>query len=140
MAETGALDGAPVSGSFGAELGVLAAGSCGVTPDSNASSGSDRIAVLEGMLRSRPGDARLRFGLAVEYEKAGRGEDAVRELKVYLESTEDEGNAWGRLGAQLRGLGLSEEARAAYRRGIEQARRHGHPSMASDLEAALAEE
>ena len=92
------------------------------------------------MLQARPQDARLRFGLAVEYEKAGRVEDAVRELESYLEYTEDQGNAWGRLGALLRRLGRADDARAAYRKGIEQALKHGHPSMAAELEAALAED
>jgi E3 SUMO-protein ligase RanBP2 len=101
---------------------------------------SDRIAALERLLQARPEDARLRFGLAVEYEKAGRVDDAVRELRAYLDRTEDQGNAWGRLGALLRRLGRDEEARAAYRRGVEQALRHGHPSMAAELESALADD
>lgn len=99
--------------------------------------GSDRIAALEGMLRSRPDDARLRFGLALEYEKAGRREDAVRELRAYLGATEDQGNAWGRLGALLRELGRDAEAREAYLRGIDAAERHGHPTMADDFQAVL---
>jgi tetratricopeptide (TPR) repeat protein len=98
-----------------------------------------RIAALERLLVSRPDDARLRFGLALEYEKAGRAEDAVRALEGYLERAEDEGNAWGRLGSLLRSLGRDEEARAAYRRGIEQANKHGHPSMAAELETTLEE-
>jgi E3 SUMO-protein ligase RanBP2 len=98
-----------------------------------------RIEALERLLASRPDDARLRFGLALEYEKAGRAQDAVRALESYLAHAEDEGNAWGRLGALLRGLGRDEEARAAYRRGIEQAARHGHPSMAAELAASLNE-
>ena len=98
---------------------------------------TDRITALQGMIASRPADARLRFGLAVEYEKAGRIDDAVRELRVYLDQQEDQGNAWGRLGALLSGLGRGADARAAYRRGIEQAVKHGHPSMAAELESAL---
>ena len=99
----------------------------------------DRITTLERMLRFRPDDARVRFGLALEYERAGRTEEAVRELRAYLERSEDEGNAWGRLGSLLRRLGHEEEARAAYLRGIEQATAHGHPSMAAELRAALEE-
>ena len=97
----------------------------------------DRIAALESMVRSKPNDPRARFGLALEYEKAGRAEDAVRELRAYLDQAKDQGNAWGRLGALLARLGQSEEARAAYQRGIAQAQAHGHPSMAAELEAAL---
>ncbi len=100
---------------------------------------ADRITALQGMLASRPADARLRFGLAVEYEKAGRIEDAVRELRVYLDQQEDQGNAWGRLGALLSGLGRTHDARAAYGRGIEQALKHNHPSMAAELESAVAD-
>ncbi len=99
----------------------------------------DRIAALEGMVASRPADARLRFGLAVEYEKAGRTDDAVGELRAYLEQSDDQGNAWGRLGALLTLLERGDEAREAYRRGIEQARKHGHPTMAAEFTAALEE-
>ena len=93
----------------------------------------DRLAALERMLGNRPDDSRLRYGLALEYLKAGRIEDGVRELRTYLERTDDEGNAWGRLGAGLRELGRDEEALAAYRNGIEAAMRHGHPTMAEEL-------
>lgn len=99
--------------------------------------GTDRIGALERMLESRPDDPRLRFGLALEYEKAGRYDDAVRELRAYLETSEDEGNGWGRLGALLREAGEDDDARVAYRRGVEAAQRHGHPTMAADLEAVL---
>ncbi|MDP2954840.1 MAG: tetratricopeptide repeat protein [Longimicrobiales bacterium] len=98
---------------------------------------SDRIAALERMLQSRPGDPRLLFGLALEYLKAGRREDGVRELRAYLAASDDEGNAWGRLGALLKEMGKDEEAREAYRRGIEAAHRHGHPTMAADFEDVL---
>src|SRR5690606_30221123 len=96
-------------------------------------SDDDRRAALERMLEKRPGDARLRFALAVEHLKAGRMEDGVRELRAYLETADDEGNAWGRLGSALAELGRPEEAADAYRRGISAAERHGHPSMAEEL-------
>lgn len=99
--------------------------------------GSERIAALERMLRSRPDDQRLRFGLALEYAGAGRREEAVRELRAYLASADDQGNAWGRLGALLRETGRDDEAREAYRRGIEAASRHGHPTMAAEFESVL---
>jgi len=99
----------------------------------------DRIDALRGMLERHPDDPRARFGLALEYEKAERWEEAAAELRRYLDSTEDEGNAWGRLGHALRELGQEEEARKAYQRGIEVAMRHNHPTMAAEFEETLEE-
>lgn len=97
----------------------------------------DRIDALARMLEKRPDDSRLRFGLALEYLKADRVEEGVEQLRAYLEGTDDEGNAWGRLGEALRTLGREGEAREAYRKGIEAATRHGHPTMAEEFEAIL---
>ena len=96
-----------------------------------------RIDALRRMVEGKPDDARARFGLAAEYERMGRWEETVRELEAYLALAQDEGNAWGRLARALSELGRDAEARAAYRRGIEEARRHGHPSMAAEFEETL---
>ena len=98
-----------------------------------------RIATLEKMIEARPDDPRARFGLALEYERAGRWEEAVTQLRAYLERTSDEGNAYGRLGAALLKLGREEEAKEAYRRGIEAAYRHSHPTMALEFEEIVDE-
>ena len=100
---------------------------------------NDRINNLQRLLERAPADGRLRLGLAMEYEKLGRWEDVVRELKHYLAGTDDQGNAWGRLGYALRQLGQDEDARAAYQRGIDAAARHGHPGMAADFEETLSD-
>lgn len=97
----------------------------------------DRVAALEKMLARRPEDLRVRYGLAVEYLAAGRTEEGVRELRHYLEASDDEGNAWGRLAEVLRQQGRDEEAKDAYRRGIDAANRHGHPTMAEEFEEIL---
>lgn len=89
------------------------------------------------MLETRPDDPRLRFGLALELLNAGALEEGVEELRRYLELADDEGNAWGRLGAALHRLGRHEEAREAYRKGIAAADRHGHPTMAEEFESIL---
>jgi Flp pilus assembly protein TadD len=98
---------------------------------------NDRIAALQRMIERSPDDARLHFGLALELEKFERWDDAVTQLRRYLVLSDDEGNAWGRLGHALRQLGRDDEARAAYARGIETARAHGHPSMAAEFEEVL---
>jgi predicted Zn-dependent protease len=75
------------------------------------------------MLGNRPDDTRLRFGVALEYLKAGRTEDGVRELRRYLAEADDEGNGWGRLGAALVELGRDDEAMEAFQAGIRAAGR-----------------
>lgn len=100
---------------------------------------SSRIDALKRMADARPDDPRARFGLALEYERLGRWDDVVGELEAYLALADDEGNAYGRLGNALFQLGRDEEARAAYRRGIEAAYRHGHPTMAMEFEEVLEE-
>ncbi len=89
------------------------------------------------MLNRRPDDPRLHFGLALEYLNAGELEEGVVRLHRYLDMADDEGNAWGRLGAALAQLGRMDEARTAYRTGIDQALAHGHPTLAQELEEAL---
>ncbi len=97
----------------------------------------DRISALRRMLEKNPDDPRLRFGLALELLDAGEEDEGIRMLRSYLEVADDEGNAWGRLGAALRDRGRTEEAREAYRKGVEAARRHGHPTMAEEFEEIL---
>jgi Flp pilus assembly protein TadD len=98
-----------------------------------------RIEALVKMAEAHPKDSRPRFGLAMEYEKAERWEDAVHALREYLALADDEGNAYGRLGKALRALGREEEAKAAYRDGIEAATRHSHPTMVAEFEEVLEE-
>lgn len=98
-----------------------------------------RIDTLREMLERNPEDPRLHFGLASEYEKLERWQDAADQLRAYLALAEDEGNAYGRLARALLALDQPDEARQAYRDGIDAARRHGHPSMAAEFEEELSE-
>lgn len=100
---------------------------------------TDRTEALARMLERRPDDARLRFGLALEYLRQERLSEAVEQLEAYLELADDEGNAWGRLGDALRRLGRDDEAREAYVRGVEVAEAHGHPTMAEEFREILDE-
>lgn len=89
------------------------------------------------MARERPEDPRLRFGLAVELLNRGEAREGAEALRAYLALAEDEGNAWGRLGSALAGLGELEGAREAFRRGIEIASQRGHEALVEELEEAL---
>jgi len=96
-----------------------------------------RVEALRRMADRNPDDPRPHFGLAAEYERVEDWPRVVEHLETYLRLADDEGNAWGRLGRALRALGRDEAARDAYRRGIEAADRHGHPSMAAEFEEEL---
>lgn len=89
------------------------------------------------MLETDPLNGPVLFGLAKEYEKAGRNEELIEALNRYLEATDDEGNAYGMLARAYEKTGKREDARATYARGIAAARRHGHPSMAEEYRLTL---
>ena len=97
----------------------------------------DRLEYFARLAADSPDVARVRFAHANELLHAGRLEDAVAELRAYLDLAEDEGNGWGRLGEALTTLGRPDEAADAYLRGIDQALAHGHTGMAQDFEAAI---
>lgn len=97
----------------------------------------DRLDYFARLVAEDPSVARARFGYANELLRAERWDDAVVELRAYLELSEDEGNAWGRLAEALTKLGRVDEAADAYLTGIEQSLKHGHTGMADDFQAAL---
>lgn len=99
---------------------------------------ASRIQVFEQMLSMDPSNTSVLFGLAKEYEKAGRDEELIATLNRYLEVADDEGNAFGMLAAAFERTGQKDKAREAYQRGIETARRHGHPGMAEEYRMTLA--
>jgi predicted Zn-dependent protease len=98
-----------------------------------------RIEIFKKMLTDDPKNTTVRFGLANEFLKLSRFEDAASELQRYLADTDDQGAAYGKLAQALDKLGRTEEAREAYRKGIAASNRHGHPGMAADFELALAD-
>jgi Flp pilus assembly protein TadD len=98
-----------------------------------------RLSSLRRMSRQRPGDARVRFGLAVELLNAGEFQEGVDALRGYLEMEPQDGSAWGRLGAALADLGQMDAAVHAYERGLEAAREKGHGGLIDEMENALEE-
>ena len=93
---------------------------------------TDRIEVFEQMLASDPDNTMVMFGLAKEYEKLGKHSEVIRVLETYLSKADDEGNAYGTLANAYLLNGDREKAVETYRRGIDVAMAHGHPSMAND--------
>ena len=99
--------------------------------------GASRIDLFRMMLESDPDNTAVMFGLAKEYEKAGRFDEMIEVLTDYLQRADDEGNAYGMLAAAYLKSGRRDSARLAYEKGAEVAQAHGHPSMAQDYRFAL---
>ncbi len=98
---------------------------------------SSRIESLKALIQKNPNNPLGRYGLANEYFKMEMYEEAIEELNAYLKLKDDEGAAYRMLGEALLKLGRKEEAKEAYRKGIEAAERHGHPGMAEEFEDTL---
>ena len=99
--------------------------------------GASRIDIFRMMLDGDPDNTSIMFGLAKEYEKAGRFDEMIETLTDYLQRADDEGNAYGMLAAAYVKTGRRDAARKAYERGAEVAHAHGHPSMAADYRMTL---
>ena len=97
----------------------------------------NRIEVFTQMLEADPTNTMVLFGLANEYQKTEDWHKAIETLENYLQKADDEGAAYGMLAKAYERVGMREEARNAYEKGIEVADTHGHPSMASDYRMTL---
>ncbi len=96
-----------------------------------------KIETLKALVEKNPNNPLGRYGLANEYLKLEMYEEAITEIKAYLKLKDDEGAVYRILGEALLKLGRKEEAKEAYRKGIEVANRHGHPGMAAEFEETL---
>ena len=98
---------------------------------------NSKIETLQALVEKNPNNPLGRYGLANEYLKLEMYEEAINEINAYLKLKDDEGAVYRILGEALLKLGKKEEAKEAYRKGIETAHRHGHPGMAAEFEETL---
>lgn len=94
---------------------------------------------LERLLRDEPGDAFLLYGLAHEYAKAGRHEDAVASFDRSLAADPASCYGYYHKARSLVALQRIPEAVQALRAGIEQARAGSDSHALSELSALLDE-
>src|SRR6185437_1397391 len=100
---------------------------------------ASRIDIFKQMLVNDPINSSILFGLAKEYEKVGQTAEMIETLERYLALSDDEGNAFGMLARADERAEQTDKAKETYRRGIEAANTHGHPSMAEEYRLALEE-
>jgi Tfp pilus assembly protein PilF len=83
------------------------------------------ISSLEKLLGTARDGALLRYSLGLEYAKAGDAARAAQYLRDAVERDPLYSAAWKALGKALSDGGRADEAREAYARGIEAARKKG---------------
>src|SRR5579875_573327 len=98
---------------------------------------TNRLEILQQMLQQDPGNTFARYGLAMEYNKAGNHAKAVEEFRALLQQDENYGAAYFHGGQALEKLGRVAEARDTYEKGIEITTRKGDLHTRAEIEAAL---
>lgn len=99
--------------------------------------GSTRLEVLKSMVEQKPEDGFSRYGLAMEYVRAGELETAMGEFETLLQHNPNYAAGYFHGGQTLEKLGRIEEAREIYRKGIDVTGASGDGHTRGELIAAL---
>ena len=99
----------------------------------------DRVTMLTEILSHNPGDAFARYGLAMEYSKAGQTEQALAEFQKLLELHPDYTNGYFMAAQTLERNGRTAEAKKMLESGVEAARRTGNKHALSEMSGMLEE-
>ena len=99
----------------------------------------DRVAMLTEILAGNPDDAFARYGLALEYSKAGQIESALQEFKTLLEKNPDYTPGYFMAAQTLAGANRVPEAKRMLVDGITSARRTGNTNAQGEMTAMLEE-
>ena len=99
----------------------------------------DRIAILTEILAANPEDTFARYGLAMEYAKAGQIEQALAEFKTLIEKNPDYTPAYFMAAQTLANADRTDEAKRMLVDGVSSARRTGNTHAQSEMTAMLEE-
>jgi predicted Zn-dependent protease len=99
----------------------------------------DRIAALTEILTANPEDTFARYGLAMEYSKAGQIEQAVQEFRTLIEKNPDYTPAYFMAAQTLATASRVDEAKRLLVDGISSASRTGNAHAQSEMTAMLEE-
>ena len=99
----------------------------------------DRIALLNELLSQNPGDAFARYGLAMEYSKAGDVELALEEFGKLLAAHPDYTAGYFMAAQTLAKAERLGEAKKMLENGIVSAQKTGNGHAEAEMEAMLAE-
>ena len=97
-----------------------------------------RLEQLLELLKNDPNDAFLRYGVAMEYAKAGQHEESLKEFGELLGRNPDYVAGYFMAGRTCEQKGDVEAAKDFYRKGITVAKRVGDNHAAGEISEALA--
>lgn len=95
--------------------------------------------MLLEFLEQNPNDAFARYGLAMEYAKAGQTETALEQFAILLQANPDYTAGYLMAAQTLNNGGRAEDAKKMLRDGIASAVRTGNGHARSEMEAMLEE-
>ena len=99
----------------------------------------DRVAAFRSFIEKSPSDPFPRYGLAMELKNQGKLVEASDAFADLIRTFPDYVPTYLMAGNTASALGLPDQARDIYTRGIATARARGDQHAAKELEAALAE-
>jgi predicted Zn-dependent protease len=99
----------------------------------------DRAAALKQILENNPRDIFARYGLAMEYTRAGQAEAALAEFNTLIAGNPDYVAAYQMAGQLLASAERTDEATAYLQKGIAAAQRTGNQHARSEMQNLLDE-
>lgn len=99
----------------------------------------DRVEMLKQFLEQNPGDSFARYGLAMEYSRAGQTQTALEEFKKIVTSDADYVPAYQMAAQMLAEHDRADEAREWFQKGLEAASRTGNAKAQSEMQGLLDE-
>ena len=99
----------------------------------------NRMQMLATFLEQNSNDAFARYGLAMEYSKAGQTEKALAEFNQLLQLHPDYTNGYFMAAQTLERIGRRAEAKKMLENGVEAAKRTGNKHALSEMSGMLEE-
>jgi tetratricopeptide (TPR) repeat protein len=98
---------------------------------------SDRLEKLQKLLEQSPGDTFLLYAIAMEHKKSGNSAAALEYFDKVILHDWGYCYAYHQKGLLLESLGKTEEAKTAYRQGIDAAEKKQDHHAREEIAAAL---